>query len=254
MKKNSRLSVISLTVSAASLLIASTAFAAHADYKNEVYKGEPVAVAPVPCPILNCLQDGAYVGAGLGYDAYKVRQSITVNDGVGSGTSFNPSLSARGFNGSIFAGYGQYYDRFYIAGEVSALSTAADMSYGMSNQDISFGTKLTARASYGVAILPGLKVNDSTLVYIRLGYVRTSFKSQENETIPAFGVFNRGVSKSTWGNGLNYGIGVETAVCRNVSVRGEYNYINYNSFNSPVGTKFAPSNNQFVISGIYHFA
>lgn len=250
MKKISRLSVISLTASA--ILLSANSFAGHADYKHEEYKGE-VVPAPIVVPVPVGLKDGAYAGVGLGYDSYKFRESLGLADGGGGIVSFNPTLSAKGWNGSLFAGYGQYYDRFYIAGEVSAFSTDANTGYSFGTGLDNFNTEVNARYGYSVSILPGIKVNNFTLLYARLGFVRTSFKSQEKVIVAGTGL-TQNASTTSWGNGYNYGVGMETAVYPCVSVRGEYTYTSYGSFNSPIGTKFSPSNNQFVLSAIYHFA
>lgn len=245
MKKISRLSVIS------ALLLTSTTFAAHADYKAEHYKDEqlmPVAV-PVISPV--GLKDGFYAGVGLGYDSYKLRQSLSLADDVGGTISFNPQISVKGWNGSLFGGYGQYYDRFYIAGEVFVNGSNANANYAISSTTDLFKTGIDVRSSYGVSILPGIKVNNFALLYARLGFVRTQFKTQEHDATTAV-VKNSSVTN--WGNGVNYGVGLETAVYPCVSVRSEYTYTTYGSFTSRAGSKFSPSNNQFVLSAIYHFA
>lgn len=244
MKKISCLSVISLAV-----LLGSNSFAAHVDYKAEGCKSEPIPVAiPVISPV--GLKDGFYAGVGLGYDSYRVRQGLTVAD-TGGPTSFNPQLSATGWNGSLFGGYGQYYNRFYIAGEMFVNTSNASAGYAISSAADLFRTSVDVRSSYGIAILPGFKVNNSTLLYGKLGFTRTQFKTQERDVTPVNA--NRGPTNA-WGNGLNYGLGLETAVYPCVSMRGEYTYTTYGAFTSHVGTKFSPSNNQFVLSAIYHFA
>ena len=58
---------------------------------------------------------------------------------------------------------------------------------------------------------------------------------------------------SDWLNGADLGIGVETLLVGNVSVRAEYNHIFYNAFSTPLSTRISPANNQFVLGLIYHF-
>ena len=113
MKKQLRLSLISSAV----LLAATTACFA-GSYKGENYKGE--AVAPCPTPLM--IKDGFYLGAQLGYDSYRIRNSVSANTvAPDPAESFNtnPALNATGWVGGIFGGYGQYFNEmYYLAGEL----------------------------------------------------------------------------------------------------------------------------------------
>jgi opacity protein-like surface antigen len=72
-------------------------------------------------------------------------------------------------------------------------------------------------------------------------------KSQES------GIVAGSASTTQWGNGLIAGLGLETAIDDRFSVRGEYNYISYGSYDSSLGTVFSPSNSQFMLGLLYHF-
>ena len=286
-----RLSAIFVAVTAASLLMVSTAgIAAHKSHRTaaqqENFKGEAnfKAEVPPPCPPIMMLHDGFYIGVGVGYDAYKVHTSgdLVVNDiGVPaapvllatSESSFNNS--ATGWMAGIFAGYGRYFDWFYLGAEINASTTNADSTSSYSSTDFtdadsSSGTvELEARTSYGIALLPGIKLNDSSLLYVRLGYLRTDFKASANfNEVDGAGVTTANFSGSDneWRNGFNYGVGIETAVAENVSIRGEYTHTNYNTesvngtFTDSTGTiqgsfdnKYDVSNNEFMLSLLYHF-
>jgi len=247
MIKNFRLSIITT----ASLLVLSSAGYAQANYKGEDYKGErvqEVAVAAPVCPNVLCLHDGPYIGAGIGYETNRVKVSSTTL------TSTNPALSANGWSGSIFAGYGSYFDRFYLAGEILAKFSNADSSYNASLPGvISYDADFRARETYNISILPGVKASESTLLYARLGYSRTSFRANENLSVLGTTVANN--SDTRWLNGINYGVGIETAIAENTSIRGEYTYTSYNSFTTNTfDTKFSPSNTSYTLGLIYHFA
>lgn len=245
MKKISRLTAIAAAVSAASLLVASPAtFAHHVNYKAD-YKNE------APCPPEPMLKDGFYVGLGASYDAYKVRKSTSTSD-LGYVTTFNPPLSAKGWDGELFAGYGQYFDYFYIGGELMVSTSSATGSWGAGtfNNFLNYQSKFDARTSYGAALLPGVRVNNASLFYIRLGYVRTDFKARESFAI---GAFPFSFSESEWKGAFQYGVGIETLVYDNLSLRGEYTYAGFGDFRTSNITKYEPANNQFVLSLIYHF-
>jgi outer membrane immunogenic protein len=234
-----KLNRISLAIITAAALCTSSAMAGH--YKGEEnYK--PMAAAPCNEKVLH---DGFYLGGQVGYDSYRTRANI-------GGTAANPALSATGFVGGLFAGYGQYFSDFYYLGaEIFADYSNASSTFNATDGGTdTVSLKHTAYGSYGISLLPGLKVNTSTLAYLRLGYNTSRLKGQDS----ANGVYGSGsVSKSNWSNGFNYGIGLETAVYQNWSVRGEYSHTDYSSFRTPV-TKYSPSNNQFMVGVLYHFA
>lgn len=279
--KHPRLSAIFVAVSAASLLMVSTAgIAAHKNHhkvakveSEQNFKGEAnfKAEVPPPCPPLMILHDGFYVGIGVGYDAYRAHHSgsssvtdLAVTPNTVLTTSGSGDLSATGWMGGIFAGYGRYFDWAYLGLELNANTSDAKSTLSYSDSDGESGyLRLKARTSYGVALLPGIKLNDSTLMYVRLGYLRNNFKANGSFT-NSDGTFSG--SSSNWTNGFQYGVGLETYVAEMVSVRGEYDHTSINSrsnnFGSTVVGDYAfsssssikPSNNEFMLSLIYHFA
>lgn len=255
-----KLSSIATKALAASLILASTTGLAFAkNYKGD-YKGE---VAPCPPPVL--LHDGWYVGIQGGYDSYRVRQgfsdSFVLPNGTTGTTTFNPSIAPTGWVGGLFLGYGQYLtDLFYLGGEVLGNYSGAQTSYNIATSittpagvtsTASASNTFRVRGSWGVALLPGIRLNDTSLGYIRLGwnwaYMRSSSNVIANGMTVASGSNNRTV------NGFDFGLGIETLVFQNWSVRTEYNHAYYNSFNGG-GFSNNPSDNQFMLGILYHFA
>lgn len=209
----------------------------YASHTNYDYKGE----RSVPCAP-DHLKDGLYIGAGIGYDAYRERQSFALTDTAGFVDDANPTIGAKGVLGEIFAGYGRYFNWFYIGGELGANYSGANTSFGINDYRSSFQT----RESYKLALLPGVKLSETTLLYARLGYVRTLFAAQERGTPQGV------VNTSDWGNGYGFGVGFESLLYKNLSLRGEYTYTTYSTFSSAIDTRFLPTNNQFIFSLIYH--
>lgn len=266
-----RLSALALAVSAASLLMASTSFAGHHKAVQENFKGEAnyKAEVPPPCPPILLLRDGFYIGAGIGYDSYRINHtnSLALSNGFVQNHSWN--TSATGWMGGLFAGYGLYFDWFYMGAEINVSTSAADGSYHYFNNSVPggllFSADAEARTSYGIALLPGVKINDSTLFYVRLGWLRTDFKGSVSLIDSATTSFS--YSNNNWRNGFQYGVGMESYVAENVSLRGEFTHTAYGNttrsiaFTDPVSGlgvaashKFEPSNNEFMLSAIYHFA
>ncbi len=262
MKKYPRLSAIFVAVSAASFILASTTSFAmhhgkmhkeveHENYKAENYKAE----VPPPCPPVRVLLDGFYVGAGVSYDSYRFNNSFNAVDAVdGDSLSFSNNTSVRGWDGDINVGYGRYWDTFYLAGEVHGVISGADGSSNISvvedGERASANSNVKARGSWAVSILPGMKLNDSTLAYIRLGYIQTDFKASGSVTVDGA---TASASNSKWKGGFIGGVGMETWIADNVSLRGEYQYSAYSNFSNTFG-KVKPSNSSFTLGLGYHFA
>jgi outer membrane immunogenic protein len=251
MKKTLRLSLMTSAV----LIAASTACFANANYKGENYKGEAMA-APCPSPLM--IRDGFYLGLQAGYDSYRIRAGTTAVSGGVSYTN-NPVLNASGFVGGGYLGYGQYFnDVYYLGAEIfvngsnaNSASTASQTSIaGVTN---SVYSKVSVGTSYGISLLPGVKVNDASLLYVRLGYNRAHIKGQSQ--VVSNNVTLLDSSTSSWRSGFNYGLGMEMAFYQNWSVRGEFTHTNYSSFSSSVtNTTYSPSDNQFMVGLSYHFA
>lgn len=233
------------------VIAASTNIANAQPYKGE-YKDEEVAASPAPCAVPCLLKDGFYVGAQGGYDSYRIRNSLSSPPAFGPAFNFNPQASANGWVGGVMAGYGQYLnDLFYIGAEIMANYSDATSSIGASTPTLAYRNQVRVRGSWGVAALPGVRLNDGTLGYVRIGYNWANLQSHETATgLPV----NTSVNKSHTSSGFNVGVGIETLVYENWSVRAEYTHTNYNSFNSAVGTSFSPSDNQFMVGVIYHFS
>lgn len=230
-----KISSISLKVLAGALIaVSATGVALAGNYKGEgYYKGD------VPCPVRG-LKDGIYLGAQVGYDSYRIRE----NQALPGPVNGNPAIDLTGWVGGLFLGYGQYVtNQFYLGAEILGNYSGANTSYSFG----SYNSKVTVKGSAGIDFIPGLKLNDSSLGYLRLGYKWARFQSQESLT------GGSAASKSSTQGGFNYGLGIETLVYENWSIRTEYTHTNYNSFTSGLGTKFSPSDNQVMLGVLYHF-
>jgi outer membrane immunogenic protein len=262
MKKYPRLSAIFVAVSAASFILASTTSFAmhhgkmHKEVEHENYKAENYKAEVPPCPPVRVLLDGFYVGAGVSYDSYRFNSSWSVSD-AGDTAGFHNHLSSRGWDGDLNVGYGRYWDAFYLAGEVHGVISGADGSVGISSSTAgppatssSINVNVKARGSWAVSVLPGMKLNDSTLAYVRLGYIQTNFKASGSATDDGV-TFS--ASNNKWKGGFIGGVGMETWVADNVSLRGEYQYSAYSNFSNGFGS-VKPSNSSFTLGLGYHFA
>jgi opacity protein-like surface antigen len=235
-----------LTASALLLAASTFAFAGHAnvDFKNEV--------PPCPCP--PTLMDGFYVGAEVSYDVLVTHASFNrTADLTISGT---PHLETSGWDGGLFLGYGKYLtDIFYLGGEVFGYWSGAstNMSINVANLGSIKGT-LDANGSYGLALLPGVKINQTTLAYLKGGYVWSNIHTN-GQVFNASGVATYSDPKDRNVNGWEFGVGMETLLVDNWSLRADYTYVDYNNGgHHNVLTGLNPKDNVFQVGVVYHVA
>jgi len=213
-----------------------------------LYKGANLN-KPRSLPILS---NGFYVGLSAGYDAYRTRPNINFNFN-GDTITGSPALSSTGFVGGIFGGYGEYYKNLaYLGGEafVNISGASSSSTYNDAFASSIYNNKINGGTSLGFAVLPGIKLSDSSLFYLRFGVTWANIKGQEN--INVAGV-STSTSKNSWDDGFAYGLGLETALCYGFSLRSEYSHTNYNNFTSNTfDTTYSPSDDQFMMGLIYH--
>lgn len=223
-------------LTAALILASSTGLAMAKGYKGD-YKGE------APCPML---KSGWYLGAQGGYDMWRVRNSSATTATV----TTQPALAANGWEGGLFLGYGMMMnDWFYLGGEIFGAYSSAESNFSTAETS-TYTNKFEANSSYGLGLLPGAKLTDSTLTFVRLGWNWANVKTKETFT----GAANNNNSETV--NGFVFGIGMETLVMDDWSLRGEFDHTFYSDYNTggTYNTTVNPSDNQFSLGLIYHFA
>lgn len=229
-------------VAASVLLVASTAALAGGTYKD--FKDQ------MPCPATPMLMDGFYVGAQAGYQTANMGENISITSGT---VNANPSVAVNGWLGGLFLGYGTTWNNlYYLGGEIFGNYADSSQGWDATLNTTNYGSNAEMNSSYGLALLPGLKLTDTTLTYIRLGYTWANFKYSET----ASGIGS--ASNSNTEGGFTYGVGMETLITGNWSLRGEYTYTNYNNFstsmNATSSSSINPSASQYTLGVIYHFA
>lgn len=135
----------------------------------------------------------------------------------------------RGLPLRVFAGYGGTISqsRFYLAGEVGATLVTGELvnsSYGLASDN-----------GYMVSLLPGVLLNDNTLAFLRTAGVKTWFKDPREAS-----------------SGFQFGLGLETSVYPNVSVRAEYDITLYSDLHR-IGQHRSPRSDGGNFDVIYKF-
>ncbi len=184
-----------------------------------------------------------YLGGEVGYDTGKWKLKDV--------TSVKGTQNANGVFGGLFAGISwTLASRLAVNTEIFG----NEDSTSTSNQTINIANGGTSQAkmriqySYGGSLMPGLKFNSAAMIYLRAGVIRSLFKL--HQAIPPAG------STSSWGRnnatGGQFGIGIQGDLGNAWGVRGEYDYVTYNSF-TIFGNTISPRDNQFKIGVLYNF-
>jgi len=176
-------------------------------------------VAPLPVFVWS----GFYAGADVGY-AW-MRDSLTQNDG--SAIAFTSKPQPKGVLGGVFAGY-QMQSGSLVYGvesdvELSSLKASSTNTYSAEDYYHTVKTNIrgSLRARLGYAVGPAL-------IYATGGVAASSFKTgKTNLDIPADGTQSGTTTRFGW----TLGAGVEYKLSSAWSLRTEYRYTDFGSFN-----------------------
>jgi len=176
-----------------------------------------IAAAAFATPALAQDFQGFYAGIEGGFDNYEVKvDDIDLTDVIGfDATGSFDGLSGNGVMGGVFAGYHVTMDTTFIA--VEGFAQLSDASVGISATDgvDEIDANIKAKESFGAAARFGVKVNNATGIYARVGWLSTNFKATIDDGVDAY-------SDSESEDAIQYGVGLETMIAESVSLRAEY--------------------------------
>ena len=135
---------------------------------------------------------------------------------------------------------------FYLAAEASTQFITNQF------EEIGNNYKLKDGMRYGLSLLPGYRLNDSNLVFARLGWELAKFKRTGTVAVAS----NLGPNFNKYLNGFRVGLGYETALTHRLSLNAEYDYTLYEKFANSQGTgrfNYTPQSSQFLIGLAYRF-
>ena len=244
-----------VSIATAMTLASATAFAntdatdASTTARTKIPTIAPTTKVESTCP-KTALHTGSYLGAQLGYGSYRVRNTIGSPGGVPLTTSLVEA--ANGWSAGVALGYGQMINEwFYLGGEVFINANNMEQNFNIGNTAPAYTySNLTySGPTYGIGLLPGIRITESTLTYGRLGWNEIVMKTEEAVT----GGPNR--TRSIARSGFVFGIGIETLIADNYSLRGEFDHTYFSSYNtfSVYNTLVDSSSNQFMMTVLYHF-
>ncbi len=197
--------------------------------QSQVMLGVGLRFREQPRPHFRAKVDGFYAGAQFGDNSLHSNFDADQTDSGGGGTPTTSHLQAdfakAGFSSGLFAGYGKTFKQHYylgLEGEVDNAHTGWQHTRTPTGRSFS----VEQNASYGASVRLGYVMNSGTLIYGKLGAVRTRFNTQ----------YKKGNNSSAWVNrddiktGEQYGLGVQLPITRNVFTRVEYSYRQYQKY------------------------
>lgn len=223
------------------------------------------AAIAVASPALAEPFSGGYLGVEVGSDNYNIKTTDLLANTVGGFGDNIDGLSAHGAVGGVYAGYDfAMGDKWFAGLEVSASKSGADLSLTDKVDDFDdlstiATVKVEAKETYGISARVGYMLNEKTALYGRLGVAKTKFKASlsatnvyDPETDDLVDVSG---SESDSDTATTYGVGLETKVSEHLSLRAEYNVLDYGDVlgGDDADIKLDVKNSRFTFGGAYRF-
>lgn len=189
--------------------------------------------------------DGPFVQLGIGGagTSSKVSGSNIVNDDTGATlTSLDGTHSQGSFNGLVSAGYSQSIgsagfnlgaNLFYLIGNQNAGNATSNWS--QAGYSLSQNGSLKLENTWGISVEPGWNFTESTLGFVKLAWVNSSYKSNlgYSFTTPNNSYDDSASASGSKNiNGFGYGIGVKQMLTSNIYAGIDVMGVSYQSWSS----------------------
>lgn len=163
---------------------------------------------------------GFYLGAGVGYGSTTGKYS-GVNAG-GAAVTGSADIGGNAANIGIFGGYGWVTGCLYFGGEIGYTFENTKVNNNIFTAATFGGATLKRNGYFNAALRPGYLFTPNTMAYVRLG---ANWGKWTLDDAVNFG-FNSANQARGSKNRLSFapGVGLETAIHKNVYLRVEYVY------------------------------
>ena len=169
--------------------------------------------------------DGGYVGVGAGYQATKMTGKAdgafrtAIIAAAGAAALESKTVSPKGFDLSVHAGYGEMMDSIYVGGDARFAYNFGKKSTAMTDAAAPAATvEVKTGWKTGLGALVGTEVMDDCLVYFRLGldYSKMKIKTTNAQA------FNTNKSTTVWY--VTPGVGIMKALDQDWKINASYEY------------------------------
>lgn len=169
---------------------------------------------------------GLYAGASLGHGTLGTELTGTHNDSGGGPYDFTGDFANSGFTGGFFTGYGHTFNQVYVGLELDAEASNLGWYHNRQTGGDSDGGRdfsVEKRGSYGAGLRLGYVLGNGSLLYGRVGAVRTRF----NTSYVKGGSAANWIDRSDTLDGTRIGLGAEIPASDNAFIRMDYSYTRY---------------------------
>jgi len=218
------------------------------------------------------LLNGRYLGIGPELTALTGQVKVSIINTKYNFTEKNsPCLSSYYPGVQIFGGYGNSYKQWYVGSELFADYSPIKSEHTNDGGNVIYQNlwKLRSDFSYGAALRGGYMLSPRLMLYALLGADLTqfrinSYKGDYFHILPA--KFDTSPQKTKDVIGFMPGVGMESMLYKNLSVRMQYTYTLYpditdsyiipangSTFKNQFKDKYEPAINAFSLLLSYHF-
>lgn len=149
-------------------------------------------------------------------------------------------ISTTGYTGMGLIGFGlPLPHQFYLGAEAQGVVSNQEGNLHVNSffhdgpQILSFNARIKYLNNYGLLLRPGYYLTPNYLVFLRGGYINGSFEvaavpGELNSNVPSLD----DVTQKKRVGGYLLGAGIEMHLVQGLGARAEYDFMNYNSFNT----------------------
>ncbi len=182
---------------------------------------------------------GLYAGGMLGQGSFGTK---TFGPSGGSGATDTGPMGDLGSTWGLFLGYNFMINQHWlVAPELEVERSNASWFHTKDKPDANT-TSASKGDSVGLSVRVGYEGQSGSIIYGRLGQVRTDVHSYYGENAVPAGAYNQTDTLT----GTRYGIGTDIPASNNMFVRLDYTYTDYASFNAPYATTGGTVNEQMT--------
>ncbi len=189
---------------------------------------------------------GFYAGGQVGHDALSTWSTGPRE----SNTTLTANFGDLGYTAGLFGGYGFQLNNLYFGGELEAELAKAHSDHERIGGGQSFS--LEKQWTYGASARAGYVLNNTALLYGRIGLVETRFQLD-------YARGNNSLSAQYTKSGVRFGGGMEFPASDNLIVRLDYTHTSYPQFSltTPPGgdvQQYRPKDDLFRIGLLGQFS
>ena len=210
-----------------------------------IFLAAPAVAADLTAPIPEAPNWTAFhVGIGGGGMFAFVDESTDANVNINGNFFINASrsedLGSADWFGTVEAGFDWQVDSFVIGVlanyDFGTASMKDETNVFVNNngtlENASFEDKWKVGDTWGVGARAGFLAMDNALIYVMGGYTEAKVKSEVNLQDNNNNNINFHRSDSSWQDGWFVGGGIEALLWENISLKAEYRYADYGSFDT----------------------